>query len=297
MKQLIDMSQVDQATTVSEFSRAPAPAPRFSFSRQSGHPRLGLLWLQLQSNFPPIPNMPVYELPPNLPKKPLAIGLGVFVAVMSALLKPFPVLRALLLGGAALLFFALKPAPYVALAQRVGSPFRRSLLTTRATANTIGEGAARDAYDHVLIGSGLSALTCAALLARQGKKCLVLEQHDIVGGGTHSYELGTRGEGGPWKFDSGLHYTIPESELLVDMCTGKEGSVKVAMMGTRESEIPEWAGGPAKEGAPPVGSNEKGPINWDSGATDEEKLVCEYMKNWSDNDGLDWIGLDLLSYN
>lgn len=202
--------------------------------------------------------------PPLLPNKPAAIVFAVLIAVVSIGLKPWPVLRALWLGGAALLFYALRPAAYTPVSARIGSPFRRGLLTTRATpSNTPAE------VTHVFIGSGLSSLTSAALLARTGAKCLVLEQHDVVGGGTHSYELGTRGEGGPWKFDSGLHYTVPESELLVDMCTGKTGSAKVDLMGLRESEIPKWAGG--KDG----NVANKGPIDFSPGAK-EENIVCGY---------------------
>jgi all-trans-retinol 13,14-reductase len=54
--------------------------------------------------------------------------------------------------------------------------------------------------DVIVIGSGMGGLTVANLLARQGKKVLVLEQHDKLGGCTHSFE-----EKG-YEFDSGLHY-------------------------------------------------------------------------------------------
>lgn len=37
-------------------------------------------------------------------------------------------------------------------------------------------------YDIVIIGSGLGGLTSGAYLAKQGKKVLVLESHNIVGG-------------------------------------------------------------------------------------------------------------------
>ena len=58
--------------------------------------------------------------------------------------------------------------------------------------------------DVIIIGSGMSGLSCAAILARLGKKVLVLEQHpDTAGGGTHGFDL--KG----YRFDSGLHYTVP----------------------------------------------------------------------------------------
>ena len=41
---------------------------------------------------------------------------------------------------------------------------------------------AQEGYDAVIIGAGLGGLSCAAALARQGFKPLVLEQHRIPGG-------------------------------------------------------------------------------------------------------------------
>lgn len=46
----------------------------------------------------------------------------------------------------------------------------------------------------------MGGLSTAALLAKQGKKVLVLEQHDIAGGNLHTFtEKG-------YEFDTGLHY-------------------------------------------------------------------------------------------
>lgn len=55
-------------------------------------------------------------------------------------------------------------------------------------------------YDAVIIGSGIGGLMTAALLARAGKKVLVLEQHDQAGGCCHSFN-----EKG-FEFDTGIHY-------------------------------------------------------------------------------------------
>lgn len=41
--------------------------------------------------------------------------------------------------------------------------------------------------DAIVIGSGMGGLSCAGLLARAGKKVLVLEQHGRIGGCTHTY--------------------------------------------------------------------------------------------------------------
>mmetsp|Transcript_12106 Transcript_12106/g.19966 ORF Transcript_12106/g.19966 Transcript_12106/m.19966 type:complete len:288 (-) Transcript_12106:44-907(-) len=54
--------------------------------------------------------------------------------------------------------------------------------------------------DVIIIGSGMGGLSTAALLAKQGKKVLVLEQHDIARGNLHTFtEKG-------YEFDTGLHY-------------------------------------------------------------------------------------------
>jgi all-trans-retinol 13,14-reductase len=71
--------------------------------------------------------------------------------------------------------------------------------------------------DYVIIGSGMAGLSCAAILARLGRKVVVLEQHhDTAGGGTHMFDL--KG----FSFDSGLHYTVPWSvPLLALTCLKK----------------------------------------------------------------------------
>ncbi|ETW01675.1 hypothetical protein H310_06296 [Aphanomyces invadans] len=57
-----------------------------------------------------------------------------------------------------------------------------------------------DDLDVIVIGSGMGGLTVAAALAKEGKRVLVLEQHDVAGGNTHTFE-----EGG-YEFDTGFHY-------------------------------------------------------------------------------------------
>lgn len=81
---------------------------------------------------------------------------------------------------------------------------KRSLLHEKFAMSKVPED-----LDYIVIGSGMGGLSCAAILARLGKKVLVLEQHrDVAGGGTHMFDL--KG----YTFDSGLHYTVPWSQPL-----------------------------------------------------------------------------------
>ena len=57
-----------------------------------------------------------------------------------------------------------------------------------------------ETYDAICIGSGLGSLTTASLLAREGKKVLILEKHYTPGGFTHTF---TRND---YEWDVGLHY-------------------------------------------------------------------------------------------
>lgn len=56
-------------------------------------------------------------------------------------------------------------------------------------------------YDVIVIGSGMSGLTSAAILAKEGKRVLVLEQHYRPGGFLHRFY-----RKGGLEFDVGFHY-------------------------------------------------------------------------------------------
>ena len=45
-------------------------------------------------------------------------------------------------------------------------------------------------YDDIIIGAGMAGLTMGALLARAGRRVLVLEAHDAVGGYAHTFVKG-----------------------------------------------------------------------------------------------------------
>ncbi|MCB9594154.1 MAG: NAD(P)/FAD-dependent oxidoreductase [Sandaracinaceae bacterium] len=54
-------------------------------------------------------------------------------------------------------------------------------------------------YDYLVIGSGMGGMTTAALLAKLGKRVLVLEQHYVPGGFTHMFKRPG------FKWDVGVH--------------------------------------------------------------------------------------------
>ena len=61
-------------------------------------------------------------------------------------------------------------------------------------------------WDVIVVGAGLGGLSCAGLLSRKGKKVLVLEKHNKVGGYAHQFKR----KAGPditYRFDVALHVT------------------------------------------------------------------------------------------
>ena len=44
-------------------------------------------------------------------------------------------------------------------------------------------------YDSIIVGSGINALVCAAILSNKGKKVLVLERNDRLGGCIRTEEI------------------------------------------------------------------------------------------------------------
>ena len=83
--------------------------------------------------------------------------------------------------------------------------------------------------DYVIIGSGMGSMYCAALLSKAGKRVVILEQHYVAGGCTHSfYDSG-------FEFDTGLHYVgrMEKYKKLLDLVTGRGAKrVEWAKMGS-----------------------------------------------------------------
>ena len=75
-----------------------------------------------------------------------------------------------------------------------------------------------DYLDAIVIGSGIGGLTTAALLSKAGKRVLVLEQHYIAGGCTHTFE--DKG----YEFETGIHYVgnIDKRKELLKLITNEE---------------------------------------------------------------------------
>ncbi|MCC6807144.1 MAG: NAD(P)/FAD-dependent oxidoreductase [Deltaproteobacteria bacterium] len=64
-------------------------------------------------------------------------------------------------------------------------------------------------WDYIVIGSGMGGLSTAALLSLLGKKCLVLEQHYVPGGFTHTFKRKK------WVWDVGVHAVGEVSDRAV----------------------------------------------------------------------------------
>lgn len=58
----------------------------------------------------------------------------------------------------------------------------------------------KSGYDAIVIGSGLGSMTFGAIMAKRGKKVLLLEKHYVAGGFTHIFK---RKE---YEWDVGIHY-------------------------------------------------------------------------------------------
>ena len=69
-------------------------------------------------------------------------------------------------------------------------PCRYDLISTGAhhgETATLGKSPNQQ-WDYIIIGSGMGGMTTAAMLSHFGKKVLVLEQHYVPGGFTHTFE-------------------------------------------------------------------------------------------------------------
>jgi prolycopene isomerase len=83
--------------------------------------------------------------------------------------------------------------------------------------------AARSEYDVVVVGSGIGGLTCGAFLARAGKRVLVVEREERVGGFARDFQHG------PYRINPAIHLiwgggaTGPGGRGLLDAVLGRLG--------------------------------------------------------------------------
>ncbi|KAM9462822.1 inactive all-trans-retinol 13,14-reductase [Clarias gariepinus] len=104
-----------------------------------------------------------------------------------------------------------KPSPFSVESVRPPGPLE---LNQKTRDKILKQGFRKDNVpenlDAIVIGSGIGGITTAAILAKLGKRVLVLEQHDQAGGCCHTYiEKG-------FAFEAGLHYIgqLHENSLL-----------------------------------------------------------------------------------
>lgn len=136
--------------------------------------------------------------------------------------------------------------------------------------------------DTVIIGSGMGGLSCAAILARRGRKVLVLEQHeDVAGGGTHQFDLGAG-----YRFDSGLHYTVPWSEpvFALTCLKGTDEVCQFALMGDENDVVDKIYLHPVKAGG---GTDIHTPVQSFDMITYEEHLKELYAQFPEEKEAID----------
>jgi phytoene dehydrogenase-like protein len=109
--------------------------------------------------------------------------------------------------------------------QTLEPPLKRSKRHELTRDNFLSSKVPAEPLDAIVVGSGVGGLMCAALMAKSGRRVLVLEQHYRAGGATHAFdELGQT-------FDSGIHYVGAKGMLEAVIGLAGDRPVRFAPMG------------------------------------------------------------------
>ena len=82
--------------------------------------------------------------------------------------------------------------------------------------------------DNIIIGSGPSAMACASSLSQLGKKCLILEQNERLGGGAHTWSKNG------YEFETGVHYLGNDPDMFKMLNFLSCDSIKMSDIGTEQ---------------------------------------------------------------
>ncbi len=85
-------------------------------------------------------------------------------------------------------FYHLTPNPFIFFRRNGRAPYVHDQKKRDAVLKQgFSQDKVPDDLDAIVIGSGIGGLSVAALLSKAGQRVLVLEQHDVAGGCTHTF--------------------------------------------------------------------------------------------------------------